>query len=115
SNAAAPAWDGRANQAARIPGGEECLQWLERLRIPHRRLSAKPGVGTPVEIRGPIGGIHFLIQGREELVCDCRLALALDWSARLLQPLGVRAMHHSGAYAYRTTRSGRPSLHARGL
>lgn len=66
-------------------------------------------------VEGPIGGIRFLTEGREELVCDCRLVLALDWSARLLQPMGVRAMNHSGAYVYRTTRSGRPSLHARGL
>lgn len=112
---APPAWDRSANQANRIPGGQECLEWLERLGIQHRRLSAKPGVGTPVVIEGPIGGIRFFTQGREELVCDCRLVLALDWSARLLQPMGVQAMNHSGAYVYRTTRSGRPSLHARGL
>src|SRR5690606_24856192 len=61
------------------------------------------------------GGIEFISAGKREVVCDCRMALALDWSARALAPMGVTAIRYSGAYVYRTTRSGRPSLHARGL
>jgi hypothetical protein len=69
----------------------------------------------PVRVTGPINGIDFFSEGERGITCDCRMVLALDWSARALAPLGVTGIRHSGAYVYRTTKSGRPSLHARGL
>ncbi len=112
---ATPAWDGSADQSLRIPGGSTCLGWLTRLGIDHRPLSPRPGVATPVEVHGPIGGVSYVSGGRTGVVADCRLILALDWISPDLRALGVRTIRHSGAYVYRTTRSGRPSLHARGL
>jgi hypothetical protein len=115
SESIAPAWDSSADQSTRLRGGDECFAWLSHLGIHYERLSAKPGVADPVRVLGPIGGIDFITLGKSEVVCDCRMVLALDWSARTLAALGVTAIRHSGAYVYRTTKSGKPSLHARGL
>lgn len=109
------AYVGSADQSLRLRGGDDCYTWLDRLGIQHQRLSSLPGVVSPVRVQGPIGGITFVSQGEVGVTCDCRMVLALDWSARALAPLGVSTVYHSGAYVYRTTRSGRPSLHARGL
>lgn len=110
-----PAWFGGPNQSLRIPGGEKCLGWLDTLGVEYRRLPPRPGVDTPVEVAGPIAGVRYVSQGEESVVADCRLVLALDWIGPSLRQLGVTEVRHSGAYVYRTTRSGRPSLHARGL
>lgn len=111
----APAYDRHADRGRLLRGGAECYSWLARLGIPHERLPSTPGMVDPVRVTGPIGGIHFISDGQSGVVCDCRMVLALDWSARKLAPMGVTAIRHSGAYVYRTTKSGRPSLHARGL
>jgi hypothetical protein len=108
-------WYPDARNGLRIPGGEVCVSWLRNLGIPFERLPPKPGIETPIEVTGPIGGIQYVSEGKESIVCDCRLALALDWSSRVLRPLGVDRVAHRGAYVNRTTRRGRPSLHARGL
>jgi hypothetical protein len=108
-------WYPDARNGQRIPGGETCVSWLDELGVTYERLDPKPGVETPIEVTGPIGGIRYVSEGRNSLVCDCRLALALDWSSRVLRPLGVERIEHYGAYVNRTTRRGRPSLHARGL
>lgn len=110
-----PAWDRSADQSLRIPGGEACYDWLSRLGIEHERTKPMGGVANPVRITGPIGGIRYSSDGKPGLVCDCRLALALDWSARTLAPMGITAIRYSGAYVNRTTRAGKPSMHARGL
>jgi hypothetical protein len=109
-----PAWNG-TSQSLRIPGGEKCLEWLEKLGIEHQRLPPQPGVQTPVDVGGPIGGVRYLSQGKQSVVADCRLILALDWIAPSLRAQGITAVQHSGAYVYRTQKSGLPSLHARGL
>jgi hypothetical protein len=103
------------DQGRRIPPGDECLGWLSKLGIEHERLPPKPGVQTPVEVRGPIAGIDYRSAERKSLVADCRLVLALDWIGPSLREFSVSEVRHSGAYVYRTQKSGRPSLHARGL
>lgn len=98
-----------------IPGGAVCLEWLRRHQVQFRVLDAKRGMTTPVEIRGPIGGVTYLSPDNEPLVCDCRLAVALHWTAPHLKAFGITEVQHAGAYVYRTTRKGRLSLHALGL
>jgi hypothetical protein len=98
-----------------IPDGEPCLAWLDQENVTYRVLPPKPGMVTPVAVTGSIGGVRYDTEGHGALVCDCRLIVALDWLGPELRSLGVRAIRHSGAYAYRTTHSGRPSLHAQGL
>lgn len=105
------AWDATAVQSLRIPGGKRCLAVLDQLGIEYEKLSPRGRVSTPVKIRSDIAGITF----KPQLVCDCRLALALHWSAPVLESWHIREVEHYGAYANRTTRSGRPSLHAQGL
>jgi hypothetical protein len=110
-----PAWFGPENQSQRIPGGATCVGWLAQLGIAHDTLPPQPGVDTPVTVAGPIANVRYASPGRGSLVADCRLILALDWMGAALQEQGVTAVLHSGAYAYRTQKSGRLSLHARGL
>lgn len=110
-----PAWNPRDEAISGLPGGETCLRWLSTLGIAYRQLPDLRGVETPVEVTGPIGAIAFVTGGSPSVTGDCRLILALDWASRTLARVGVSAVRHSGAYVYRTTRRGRPSLHARGL
>jgi hypothetical protein len=98
-----------------IPDGEPCLAWLSQRDVRFRSLEPKPGMVTPVAVTGAIGGVRYETAAHGSLVCDCRLVVALDWLGAELRSHGVSIIRHSGAYAYRTTRSGRPSLHAQGL
>jgi hypothetical protein len=98
-----------------LPRGQECLSWLAALGISYRVLGELRGVDTPVEVMGPISGVSYTTGGKPMVVGDCRLILALDWASRTLTRVGIDQVRHSGAYVYRTTKSGRPSLHARGL
>jgi hypothetical protein len=108
-------WSSGGLQSLRIPGGATCLSWLPRLGIEYRSLEPIPAVATPVEVRSPIGGISYKSLGQESVVADCRLILALDWIGPSLREFGIREVQHSGAYVNRAQKSGRPSLHARGL
>ena len=99
-----------------IPGGDACLAELDRRRIPYESLAAKRGVDTPIAVRVPLGGVRYFTWGDAPMICDCRLAVALDELGPQLRAIGVTAAQYSGAYVYRTTRNGhRLSLHARGL
>ena len=98
-----------------IPGGDACLRELDGLGVPFRTRGETLGVDTPVVVSGSVGGIRYTANGNLPLICDCRLAVALHRMAPLLRQAGVHAARFSGAYSYRTTRSGRLSLHARGL
>ena len=109
------AWDARAVQSLRIPGGKRCLALLDRLGIEYRRLSPRGRVKTPVAITSAIGGVTYTQNGKPALTCDCRLALALHWAAPVLEAWHISQIEHYGAYSNRTTRSGRASRHADGL
>jgi hypothetical protein len=109
------AYDPWATASRRIPGGARCLQLLGQLGIKYQRLSPRGNVATPVEVVGDIAGIRYVSQGRQSLVCDCRLALALHWSGPVLAAWKISTIEHFGAYANRSTRRGAPSAHAMGL
>jgi hypothetical protein len=70
---------------------------------------------TPVSVVGSLGGVTYRSDGAPSLVCDCRLAVVLGRLGPELHRMGVTEVRHMGAYAYRTTRAGRTSLHAFGL
>jgi hypothetical protein len=110
-----PAYDPSAAQSLRIPGGKRCLSILDRLGVKYKKLSPRGRMRTPVEITGDIGGVRYTNGGKASLVCDCRLGLALHWSAPVFERWHISEVMHFGAYSNRTTRSGRASLHARGL
>ncbi len=104
----------RSADGARIPGGEACLELLDDLRVPYRRVDEKRGVTTPVQVTGPVAGIRYHAGAGLPFVCDCRLAVALAWMAPPLRELGVTDVRYSGVYVYRLSRVGRLSLHAYG-
>ena len=110
-----PAYDPSARESLRIPGGKRCLALLTRLGVKHRPLPARGRMAVPVSVTGDIGGIIYTQGGKPSLICDCRLVLALHWAAPVLRAWHVSEVEHFGAYANRTTRRGRPSLHALGL
>lgn len=110
-----PAYDPGATQSLRIPGGQHCLQLLDQLGVAYRRSPGGAGMRTPVEVQGPIAGVRYVGGGGAPLVCDCRLALALHWAGPVFTARGIAEIRHMGAYSNRTTRNGRPSMHASGL
>ncbi len=109
------AYDPSARQSLRIPGGERCLSLLNQLGIKYERIATRGRMNTPVKVTGDIAGIRYVSEGRPSLICDCRLALALHWSAPVLSAWHISEIEHYGAYVNRGTRGGRPSLHAQGL
>lgn len=98
----------------RLPGGVRCLAQLKDAGVAFDEPRAFRGVDTPVQLRGPIGAIEFWSPAGR-LVADCRFVLALVEVAPEFAALGVRRVRFSGAYVYRTSRTGRLSLHAYGL
>lgn len=98
-----------------IPAGPACLSALRSLGVAHEPLAALKGVETPIVVTGPVGGLRLRAGVGLPARCDCRLAVALAWAAPRLAALGVQELTFSGAYVDRSQRSGRPSLHARGL
>jgi hypothetical protein len=103
-----------ALSSAAIPEGDRCLLLLMELGVEHRILDGKRGILTPVEIKGPIGGIDYT-SPTGPMVCDCRLAVALAWAGPELRRLSITRVHFSGAYSYRMSKVGRLSYHAYGL
>lgn len=80
-----------------------------------RELSSLKGVDTPVRVDGPIGGVEFFSNHGRQMDLDCRLAIALVELGKNFYELGITRARFSGAYDYRTTRTGRLSHHAFGL
>jgi hypothetical protein len=95
--------------------GSRCLSELRKTKVAFAPLRELPGVKTPVEIRGPLGGVEYWVVGSTPLQMDCRLALTLSKVGAVLARHGVTRVRFSGAYVYKTTPSGRLSHHAHGL
>ena len=110
-----PSYDARA-----IPGGEPCLAELGRMGVSYKRLAMLKGVQTPVHVTGPLGGLRFTAVAGMPLHLDCRMAVALAWTAPHLLEMGVTEVRFSGptstaarAPAARAgTRSAWPRIHA---
>ncbi len=92
-----------------------CLKTLGNLDIDFAPIEELRGVTEPVEIRSPLGGVRYYRTGGGPLQLDCRMALALERIGPVLAAHGVSRARYSGAYVYKTTRSGRLSHHAHGL
>jgi hypothetical protein len=83
--------------------------------VPFEEAAPTRGVDLPIVVLGPLGGVEYWASDRRPLLLDCRLAVALHEIGPILRGHGVVRARFSGAYVLRTTRSGRPSRHARGL
>lgn len=97
-----------------IPGGEACLAALRERGVRFEPLPAERGVETPIIVRGKLGGVEYW-SSAGPMIADCRMALALDRVGPEFVALGIQRVRFSGAYVYRTSRTGRLSLHAYGL
>jgi hypothetical protein len=97
-----------------IPAGEACLSELNERGILFQARKEERGVSTPILVKGPIGNVKFF-SDVTPFIADCRLVLALSDLAPELEAQGVTQVRFSGAYVYRTRRSGTLSLHANGL
>ncbi len=95
--------------------GRACLSEMKARNIDFVAISELKGVENPVEVRGLLGGVHYYSTDGRLLQMDCRLALALDDLEDTMKAHGIARIRFSGAYVYRTTRSGRLSHHAHGL
>ena len=74
------------------------------------------GIGTPIEVTGPLGGVRLIPRGKRSALMDCELARALVEAAPVFRNVGFTELSFSGAYDYRRRRhSGQLSAHAMGL
>ncbi|HJL17633.1 MAG TPA: extensin family protein [Sandaracinaceae bacterium LLY-WYZ-13_1] len=116
-----PAEDVPAGRAIAGLDGGACLALLRAHDVPFRALEPDEvqGVGIPIRLEGPIGGLEVASRGGSTLheVLDCRLAVALLAWGPTLRAEGVRALRHYSIFrpGARVARSGRVSGHAKGL
>ncbi len=104
----------RPSRNGLIPAGEACLTELDQRGIVWQARKEERGVTTPILVKSPIGSVRFF-SDVTPFIADCRLVLALSDLAPELEAQGVTQVRFSGAYVYRTRRSGTLSLHANGL
>ncbi len=99
-----------------IPGGLTCLLRLRKLGVRHRSLADIYLINTPVELLGPVGGVHYKPTGRARLIVDCRFALALHRAGPFFRALGVPTGYFSNTYRRHRKKSlARVSRHGLGL
>jgi hypothetical protein len=95
-----------------------CLRMLRSLKVPFRKLRSVKGVATPVKIIGSrIGRTRYQPRyTKNNMVMDCRLALAMRRADEIFRINGIRTVVWSNFYSWRrVATSGRLSRHALGL
>jgi hypothetical protein len=106
---------GRPGTASKEPD-LVCLRFLNEHAIPFVPGEPVTGVRTPVELRGPVGGIRLSPRAGRPPLMDCELLRALWEAGPVLAEAGVDELSFSGAYDYRTRHgSSQLSAHAFGL
>jgi len=99
----------------RVEPDDLCLQALEERRVDFSPVTL-PDVRTPIEVRGPLGGVQLVPRAGRSPQMDCSLAQALAEAGPIFEELGIRTLYFSGAYDRRYRRqSARLSEHAHGL
>jgi hypothetical protein len=96
-----------------------------RAELTKRKIKTRPaglpaqGVATPVRLSEPLQGVAFIAPGKRSVygMLDCRLVLALDELARVLERHGVVKVHVDNLYRPRSRLPGKRkrSQHAHGL
>jgi hypothetical protein len=84
---------------------EACLAQLDARGVPYERVGPTARVETPLRFTGPIRGVTFRPTARAQgdhmapaTIADCRLALAIDDLAVVLQRHGVVAAEYLSMY-----------------
>ena len=119
---ALPPFDDRTAPASRLAklSPAACRKELRSRRLPVARdKKAAGGIADPVRIDGPLHGIKVVTAPAPSPygLLDCRLALALDDMARLLQAHAVAEIHIGSMYrrGARIAGRNRRSQHSHGL
>lgn len=90
----------------------ECLARLQEAGVTAHRMRWTPTVvPTPVEVRGPVGGVRFVKTRPVPLYLSCEMAVRLPTIARVLRERGVTRVDVMSAYR----REPRTSFHSAGL
>jgi hypothetical protein len=97
-------------------GGKACIALIKKHKVPFVPTKPVSGIKTPIKLTGPINGITIQSkwQPKEQPVMDCRLALSLLQSTRILREHDVKTLIYSSVYRP-ASRNSRPSRHALGL
>ena len=98
----------------------DCRAELARRKLPFQRAyGPSRGIATPLRVTGKLHGVRFITPGKKSIYgkLDCRMALVLDDFAKLLESLGVVAVHVNNLYRPHAHLAGRhkPSQHSYGL
>ena len=95
---------------------DACLAILRGNRVAFDVLDAEdaPGVGTPIRLRGPLGGVTIAPrndpQRSPHAIVDCRLAVALLTWAPTLRAARVNEIEHYSAYRANARIGGRGAV-----
>lgn len=111
--------DAPASRAANL-SPSACLAELKRRDLAvERDTGPASGIAAPVRITGPLRNVRFIAPGRKSVYgkLDCRLALALDELASVLERHGVVAVRVDNIYRPKARLPGRraKSQHRYGL
>jgi len=98
----------------------DCRAELARRKLPFQRAYGPGrGIATPLRLTGKLHGVRFITPGKKSIYgkLDCRMALVLDDFAKLLDSLGVVAVHVNNLYRPHAHLAGghKPSQHSYGL
>lgn len=117
-----PPYVSKSSKASRSASlsSQQCLSEVKRRKLSIARFKgATVGVGAPVRVSGPIGGVRYVTPGKKSKygILDCRLALALDDLAEVLRRHNVVEVRVDNMYRPRAKLPGRkkPSQHSYGL
>ena len=102
-------------RSASIPPGLRCLLRLHHLGIAYRPLPSMALINTPIEVLGPIAGIHYKPTWRARFIVDCRFALALHRAGPFFRALGIKTGYFSNTHRRHHGSLRKVSRHALGL
>jgi hypothetical protein len=103
--------------AAAADARADCVARLDELGVDFRPAGPIPGIETPVEVVGPLGGVTYVPAGRARpLVLDCSLVYSLALAGRYFVEEGLTVAVYSDAYERRYVKgTNRISKHSYGL
>lgn len=88
--------------------GEKCMEELRARNVPFTQVEATKGVDTPIRLTGPLHGVSFRPVQRQQpdeknhnTIADCRLGLALDDLATVLEKEHVVLAEYYSMYRRR--------------
>lgn len=102
---------------AMVGSRAECFAALKRWGVRFRGAKPHRGIRTPLELMGPIGGVHIIFRWKHTRapLMDCNLMLTLARASPVMRRLGIRKVYYSSAYRQPSKGDKNPSRHGMGL